>query len=268
MTRHVARSVSILLGFAATSPALPADLRDFCTDEPGLGTPSCTLDKRHVALEIGAVDWVLDREGGSREDTITAADILLRYGVTESLEVQLGWEAYGHVRVRESSGTVRTSDGTGDVRLALRQNLANPDGSGLSLALMPYVTLPTGGSAIGDGGWSAGLLLPVSYQLGEDLFLEFTGEIADAANEQGGGHHLAYGGIVGIDAPLTRTLSATAEFAAERDEEPGRQRTDLLAGLSLAMVHGESLQFGAGANIGLNHSAPDLELYLGFARRF
>lgn len=258
----------ILLGVAcaAAAPADAETLRDFCADAPGLGTPACTIDKGHVALELGAIDWTRDRDAGSREDTILSGDALFRYGVTDSLEVQFGWTAYGHVRQRDADGSIRKADGSGDVRLALRQNLAKPDGSGFSIALMPTISLPTGGSAIGAGDWTAGLLVPVSYELGDTLSLGVTAEIDDAADEGGSGHHLAYSGIVGLEASLTDRLSGAAELSAERDEE--QKTTEWLAGLSLAMMHGDSLQFGAGANLGLNHDAADLQLYLNVAKRF
>ena len=256
----------ILLGLACTAPARGESLRDLCADAPGLGTPSCTLDKDHAAIEFGAIDWTRDQDAGRREDMLLTGDMLFRYGVTGSLEAQVGWTAYGHLRERGADGAVRRADGTGDVRIALRKNLANPDGSGFSIAVMPSVSLPTGGSAIGVGDWSASLLVPVSYELGDALSLGFTGEIDGAADEDGGGHHLAFSGIVGLGASLTGALSAAAELAAARDEE--QETTEWLAGLSLAMMRGESLQFGAGANIGLNHEAADLQLYLNVAKRF
>ncbi|TFI59341.1 transporter [Sphingomonas parva] len=242
--------------------------RDFCPDRPGLGTPACTIDRGHAAVEIGLADWTLDRGSGERTDTVVLGDMLVRYGLSDRIEAQIGWQALGLMRHRDAAGGVDRSTGVGDVRLALRANLLNPDGSGLSVALMPQLTMATGDQPLGDGDWSAALLLPLSYELGEGLQIAATGEIETAPDEAGSGHHLAYGGVLGLEAPLAQDLGAAIEIAARRDKEPGEHRTELLGGLSLAWSARESLQFDLGVNLGLNGNAPDLELYVGIAKRF
>ena len=264
MTRHLIIGLFLL---SATAPASAEAPRDFCPDRPGLGTPACTIDAHHVAVEVGLADWTLERSDGSRTDTLVAGDLLLRYGLSDSLEVQLGWPALGVVRHRSPNGAVDHTSGTGDLRVALRQNLRNPDGSDLSLAVMPFVTLPIGGAEIGESDWTAGVVLPVSYELSDSVQIAVTGEIDAAADQADGGHHLAYTGIFGLDAALGKYLSVAFELAAERDEEQDGSSA-LLTGLSIAWLANPDVQLDAGANVGLAGEAPDLELYVGLARRF
>ncbi|HEX8668545.1 MAG TPA: transporter [Allosphingosinicella sp.] len=251
----------------AATPAAAEDLREFCPDRPGLGTPACTMDRGHAAVELGLFDWTLERSGGDRTDTFQAGDLLVRYGVTDSLEVQLGWTAFGAVRDR-AGGMVDKASGVGDLLVALRQNLRNPDGSGFSAAIMPYATLPAGGAAIGAGDWGAGLILPVSYELPGGFALGFTGSVDAAVDEDRHGRHMSFGGVAGLDIPLGEAAGATVELAAVRDRDPAGSSTQFLAGLSGALMVGSELQLDAGANVGLNRSAPDVELYFGLARRF
>jgi hypothetical protein len=252
---------------AASTGAQAQGVREFCPDRPGLGTPPCTMDPGHVAVEIGLAEWTLERSAGERTDTLALGETLVRVGLTDNLEAQVGWTAYGHVRERGASG--RSSDsGVGDVTVALRRNLANPDGSGFSVALMSYATLPTGNAVLGAGDWSAGLLVPVSYDLPHGLQLGFTGQVEAAVDEDRHGRHLAYGGIAGLSADLTKTVSATAELSALRDEDPSGHSTELLAGLSAAWMAKDDLQLDVGANIGLNEAAPDVQLYAGVSKRF
>lgn len=159
------------------------------------------------------------------------------------------------------------ASGIGDLTLALRQNLRSPDGSGFSLAVMPFATLPTGDSAIGAGDWSAGLLAPLSYDLGEGVQVDLTGEVEAAADSDRDGRHIAYGGVAGLSVPLSDALGATFEIAAKRDEDPAGHSTEWLAGLSAGWMAKDDLQLDAGANIGL-HGAADVQLYLGVSRRF
>jgi hypothetical protein len=268
--RRAVRPRWMIVGLGVLGSAAQADApRDFCPDRPGLGTPPCTIDAGRFDVELGLADWTLDRIPGSRTDTVEAGQLLVRLGLTGSLEAQVGWTAFGHVRVRDrATGAVQTASGVGDLSIALRQNLAHPDGSGFSLAIMPYATLPTGNAALGAGDWTAGLLLPVSYDLGRGVQLGLTGQVEAAADEDRSGHHFAYGGVAGLSLPVSDALGATFEIAATRDEDPSGRSTEWLAGLSAGWMATENLQLDAGANIGLNAAAADLQLYLGVSRRF
>ena len=261
-------TIVILLALLLPGIAAAQELRDFCPDRPGLGTPACTMNRSHAAAELGLLDWTLERRPGSRTTTLLVSDLLFRYGVTERLEAQLGWTAFGQVRARTQGGEVDHSSGTGDVLLALRKNLRNPDGSGLVLALMPYTILPSGGAAIGAGNWGAGVLLPISRELSAGFQLAFTGSIEAAVDEDREGRHLAYGAVVGLDVPVGMAVGATLELSARRDRDPSGAATQWLGAISTAWTLTDALQLDAGANLGLDSTAPDVQLYLGVARRY
>lgn len=265
------RRIAIALFLSSMSTPAWADappLRDLCPDRPGLGTPACTLDSGHVLVELGLADWTRDTAGPMRTDTLVAGDALVRVGLTNHLEAQIGWTAYGHVRTHDRiAGTAHDTAGAGDVTLALRRNFRNPDGSGFSIAAMPYVTLPSGGKAIGAGDWGAGLLIPMSFDLG-GISLALAPEIDAAVDGDGAGRHLGYGSVAGLEFSLTDALSASTEISIHRDDDPAGHTTEALAGLSAGWQPDKDLQFDIGLNIGLNATSPDTELYFGIARRF
>lgn len=265
--RAIFAPVALIVALLPPGTAVAQDLRDFCPDRPGLGTPACTTDPGHVTVEIGLLDWTLDRQGGSRDDTILAADLLLRYGLTDDLEAQVGWTALGHVRTR-STNAVDDASGTGDVFFAIRRNLRSPDGSGLAVAIMPYATLPTGGGAIGAGDWGAGVLLPVSRELGAGVQIDLTGLAEAAVDDDRRGRHLAYGTVLGFDVLVGEEVGITVELSATREHDPTGASTELIGAVSAGWSPDDALQFDIGANLGLNRPAPDLQLYIGVARRF
>jgi len=254
---------------AATGIAEAQEARPLCADRPGLGTPACTVDPGRTVIELGGADWTLDQDGTQRSDTLMAGDLLIRHGLSSNLEVQAGWTAFGTARTRDKvTGAVARNSGVGDVTLAARYNLSNPDGSGFSAAIMPYTTLPTGGEAIGAGDWGAGLIIPISYSLNDTIGIALTPAIDAAVDGDRNGRHLAYGSVIGLSAALSDTVSSALEVQMTRDEDPVGHTTQALAGLSFAWVSGDNLQIDAGAVAGLNAASPDLELYLGITRRF
>ncbi|MEG3125710.1 transporter [Sphingomonas sp. GB1N7] len=250
------------------APAYAED-RDYCPQRPGLGTPACTMAPGNVSVETALADWTLDQDADQRTDTILIGDTLVRVGLADAIELQLGFTPFGHVRTRDKvAGDIDSANRVGDASIGFKVNLSNPDGSGFSAALLPFATLPVGRTPVGAGDWGAGLLVPVTYDLSDALNLESTSEIDAAVNEGGHGRHVAFSETVGLGFALTKSLTATAELQALRDDDPSGATTQMLAGLSLACMLGKNMQIDAGANAGLNHYAPDVELYLGVSRRF
>ena len=67
-----------------------------------------------------------------------------------------------------------------------------PTKTGFAMALLPFVTLPSGRKDVGAGDWGAGTIITTSYKLNDTLSLEMTPEIDAAVNESGSGRHLAW----------------------------------------------------------------------------
>jgi len=253
----------------AAAPAQAQELRDLCPDRPGMGTPACTVDKGHVEVEVGLADWTRDSQPDSRSDTILIGDALARIGVGDSAELRVGWTAFGHERdIDRTTGQVDRASRAGDVTVGIKRNLLSPDGSKLSIALLPFANLPVGRQPIGAGTWSAGLVAPVDYALTDKLQLQLTSEVDAAANQSGHGRHLAYDEVVGLGIDLSDKVSTTIEAQAVRDDDPSGHATSAFAGLSVAYQPVKRVQFDIGFNAGLNHHSPDTELYVGIVRKF
>jgi hypothetical protein len=220
-----------------------------------------------LSLEIGAVTWERADDFGSRADTLTLADTLVRIGVTESSEVSIGWAPFISERTRDPAGT-STARGGSDVMLAFKQNLRHPDGTHFALAVEPHVTLPIAGMPGGAGDWSAGLAIPASFDLGHGLSLQSTSEADAAVNGDRHGRHLALGEVAGLGVALGDSLSATGEVELLRDWDPAGASTQAYAGVALALSLSDDLQLDGGAVAGLDAAASDVQLYAGIARRF
>ncbi len=255
---------------ALSALAMPAGAADLCPDRPGNATPPCIVDQGHLQVETGIIDWTHDRRDGVASDGIAYAATELRYGLTSTLEVELGWSPFNTSTVTDHhSGVRQHAQGVGDVTFSLRQSLANPDGKGVSVAIQPFVTAPTGRSGIGTDGWSGGVLLPFAAEIGGGFTLGGTPEIDWSADNGGGGHHATYTGVVSLSHPLGGA-QAGVEFWASRDDDPAGAKTQATADLTLAWTPKASpdMQFDAGLNAGLNSSTPRAELYVGVTRRF
>ncbi len=257
---------ALVLLLALFAAPLSAQERPFCADRPGLNTPPCTLSPGTVQAEVGLGDLTRDRVDGTRADTLTLAFPVVRAGLTDTLEAQVGWAAFGRVTTRGAGGRARTSS-TGDVLLSLRQNLRNPDGSGTSVAVMGTVVLPTGGDAIGAGTTGFRLLAPLSTGLPAGFGLAATPEIDAAPDADGDGRHLSLGSVVGLSHAVG-PVGVTGELSVFRDDDPAGRTTQSLAALSAAWAPARDWQLDLGTAFGLNHDTADSRVYFGVTRRF
>ncbi len=262
-------ALAVLLPFLALLGGQAARASDYCPDRPGIDTPPCTIDRGHLSVEASLADWTHANDPDSTVDTLLLGDLALRYGIGERTEARLAWTPYGHVRIRDrASGDVASASGSGDVTLGIKHNILDPGAEHLSIALLPSITLPAGGEAIGAGTWSAHLQIPVSLAAGGGVSLLLTPEIDAAANGDGSGRHLAYGTAGGVAFSPLAHLNIALEAAVMHDEEPAGPATVERAGASAGLMLSQNFQIDFGAEFGLNRNAPDHRFYLGIARRF
>jgi len=268
---------SIVLVLASVSGLLPLSpaaaqtepLRDLCIDRPGKDTPPCIVDKGHAVVEVGAFSYSHEDETDRSEYEF--GETVVRFGLTDTAELQLGFTPYSVVRLTdESTGRRPTLAGVGDVNGALKVNFLNPDGSGTSVAAQAFVTAPTGKDEIGAGAWEAGLIIPVAFELSEKVGLTLDPEIDVRADERGDGHHLAYAGVISLSRELGSGLEGSAEIWSMVDHDPAGHTTQASFDLSFSWTpEGRSnLQFDAEADLGLTSETPAVAAAAGIAYRF
>jgi len=254
-------------GAAQAGPA-PAALRPLCPDRPGKATAPCTVDEGHWQLEIDAADYTRQASAGGAAETWVLAGPQLKYGVTDALDLEASLAPFTRVRPGPGAGG-RGASGIGDLYLRAKLNLAGNAGGALGLAIEPYVKAPTAREGIGDGAWEGGLLVPVSVSLPHGWSLGVTPEADLLRDGAGHGRHLALQLPVGLGHAVG-PLAGSVELWTQQEFDPAGAVRQYSVDLAAAWTPAgqPELQLDAGANLGLNASTPDLQVYVGASRRF
>ncbi|PXA97886.1 transporter [Nostoc sp. 3335mG] len=234
-----------------------ASARDYCPTRPSLGQSACVLDPGRVAVETALADWERDDDS----DTVLFGDTLFRLGLTDRVEAQIEWTPLGVTRDRRTS---LRSARTGDAEIGARIALRNPDGKGLSYGLQPSVTVPVGRSPIGQGGWGAAIVAPVSYDLSETLNLQFSPELSWDPRDAGAGHLVRGTATLGLGINLSDRCQLTAEGQWAHDAEATERRF----ALAVAWQVTPDLAIDAGGVTGLDDETPGIRIYSGVSHRF
>ncbi|MDB5432094.1 MAG: hypothetical protein JWP35_3210 [Caulobacter sp.] len=266
--RAIIGLAAAVLALATAAAHADDKLRDLCPDRPGKGTSACTLDKGHWQLEVDAVDVTRDRSDGLTTDSWIVAAPTLKYGLTDTLDVEASLNPYQLVRTKDRATGVTTSDsGVGDLYLHLKAMVAQGP---LTVALDPYVKLPTATHNLGNGKVEAGLIVPMSANLPAGWALGVTAEGDALENSAGDGHHGADSLTVGLSHAAPGGFNLGVELWGGWDFDPAGHSRQTSFDLSAAWIPAADadLQLDGGVNFGLNSSTPQVQLYAGVSRRF
>lgn len=257
----------LILGLAAlaAAPAYGADA-PICPDRPSKGTGTCTVPPGHWQIETGLIDWTHDSIDGVRNDVTMFGASLVKLGISEKADVELGIVPFETSRMRRPGRSERAS-GFGDMLARAKVRLTGDDAR-VQVAVDPFVKIPTAKHDLGNGKVEAGMTVPVAAGLGGPLSLAFAPEIDWRADADGQGRHAAMVQLIDLGIAATSKLSLTAELWGSWDWDPlGTTRQYSADGAAAYLVR-NSVQLDAGANFGLNRNTPDVELYAGVSTRF
>ena len=260
---HVRTLILALASVLSAGAVHAEDLREFCADRPGKGTPPCIIDQGHFDIEVGVADATLQRRGGLHVTGYALGGTELRLGLSPTLEVQASWTP---LIVEKDRGSPRRS-GYDDLTLGFETALTPPDQTNPAMAFQAFVTAPTASHGMGAGGWSGGARLPAQLPLGADLSLSLSPEIDIARDSDGRGVHLALASAVSIDRSF-RKLGLSAEAWAGFDDDPAGRTYQASVDFSAAYAVSDNVQVDAGVNFGLTHATSDIQVSAGIARRF
>lgn len=129
-------SFSILAGLSVNAVAA-----DFSFDRPGTGFGTGITPVGKLAWEQALPSYSYSEEGDAKVSEYSA-DMLLRTGLAEGLELQLGWAGPVWREVKTGQGKV-SQHGLGDVTVGLKKAIDLNDDK-MSMAVLAQATIATG----------------------------------------------------------------------------------------------------------------------------
>jgi len=135
MTRSLLAASLLPIAALADTPAF---------DRPGIGFGTTVLPRGTLAWEQGLPDVTRQKDAGVTT-TQYDAGTLIRYGLHDRVELQLGGSPYSRLDTKGAGGNDR-EEGSDDLSLALKAALPAAS-DGFSWALLAGASLPTGNEA-------------------------------------------------------------------------------------------------------------------------
>jgi len=247
--------------------AASADDQQICADRPGKTTSPCTVPAGHFQVETAFADYTLQKSAGERDTLLTLGETTVKYGVDErtDIEIDIAPWARGTSRI---AGTTHAVSGVGDTNLIVKHEFTSSDAP-LQVSAYPFVKIPTARKPAGNGKVEGGLVIPIEYSIADSPFsITASPELDLLANASGHGHHAAMVQAVSFGWQASKALNLSAELFHQWDWDPSGTTQQSSFDLAAAYVARRDLQFDGGVNFGIDRTAPDVELYVGFAKQF
>lgn len=260
MTRSaVAGALGALVVCAAAAPVF-AQGPPFVVERPSFSTPPNVVGPGFWQVEAG-IGWDHDApEAGDSATIVTVPNTTLRLGVTRRIELRAA--TAGLVRLSEGG---RRETSAADTALGVKYQLAFQEGFGLDIAVVPMISLPTGGAASSNSADPSAILTAArrfgAAQLNGNV--KWTRQsYGAAATERAARLDLS----LVLAHPLWRRWSAFWEGVTS-DSGLEDAQASFAANAGIQRLVGESLLIDVYGGLGLNDAATNWRIGAGFGWR-
>lgn len=233
---------------------------DFSFDRPGTGFSTGIAPVGHLAWEQSLPDatYTQTKNGDAQAKTVTlSSDLLLRTGLTPSMELQLGVQGSGWTQTKYQ-GEKSHDSGFGDVTIGLKKAIDLKDDK-LSMAILGRALIATGNDGFSEEHdiYSIGSSLAYQYNDLLNTGMTINYEVQDG--------HWAMTAIPTLGYQIAGKLSGFSEFVYRKAES---QDYEYALGSGLIYALNDRAQLDASIGVDLNGDDRRYNAGLGFAFLF
>ena len=236
-----------VIGVVLTTSAHGQESNPISTERPGFSSSPYTVAPGVFQIESGY--QYLDN--GSGLDDHTFPLLLMRYGIADSVELQVNWPGYSW-----ADGGGGSTRGANDASVGVKWNVSSPDAK-VPVAIFAGLSLPVGANEFSSDAVDPTLGAFWSYSGGLDWFgtvvVNHSNDITTVTNG------------IGISFPIDQGTGVFVEYYGTFAENSGPEH--YLDG-GITFLASNDLQLDLNAGIGLNGRAADLFVGLGLGYRF
>jgi len=141
------------------------------SDRPDFTEASCTVGLGVLQIESGYT-YTYDSAGGTATNQHDLPELLVRYGISDGVELRLGWIGYIFGRdENQTTGAATTNDGGTDLDVGLKIELTEQHGCWPEMAVITAVSAPSGAPAYSSNQVDPIVNLLYSWELSDRLSL-------------------------------------------------------------------------------------------------
>jgi len=252
--RFHTKALMLIIQIALLPICVAEELRPLSTDRPDTTESTHTVDAGHFQFEMEIGAWT--RDGDNRD--VSFGQLNSKIGLDHSTDLQVVTPFYTQVRNGE--------EGFGDLQVRLKRNLWGNDEGATSLAVMPFIQLPTSSGDLGSDKVGGGLIVPFAFDGPANWSCAVMGQLALEANADRD-HHLVGLASATASHALTEQTAFFLELVSVHSAESGSD-WEACFNTGMTWLVTPTWQLDGGIRIGLTGASADYSPFLGMSTKF
>lgn len=255
-------------GYNLFHPTPRGVMRELTPDRPDKTESPYTVDAGHFQLEMDVVTFTLNRTNDARTEAWNVAPVNFKIGLLNNVDLQIIFDNYLYVRTEDRQAhKMTTQSGVGDITTRLKINLWGNDGGQTAFGVLPFVKFPSNTDHLGNDAVEGGVIFPLAVKLPADWDLGLETGSSFLRNEQDRGYHAEFVNMVTVGHEIIGKLGGYLEFFSSVSTERG---SSWVGTVDLGLTYGltDNIQIDTGVNLGVTHSADDVNAFTGITVRF
>lgn len=259
--------------YSLFNPVPDAQMRALASDRPGKSQSPVTVDAGHFQIEADFFNFSFGRDGQTTTRQWSTPNALLKLGLSDGIDLEVMAPSEQSFEYNDhSTKQLVKARGITDTWVGAKFNVFGDDPNdgptGLALAVIPMIKIPTASKALGNNRWEATVAIPYQISLPGSWALVVQNDDGLRANHNGQGYHGDFQGLINISHPLYfQNLTAAVEYAYDYATE-GYEGRSSTVDPSLQWQLTKGLALDVGDCIGVSGKAPAENPYVGITVRF
>ena len=174
-----------------------------------------TVKPGRFLLEVDAVSLSIDREPGLKYTAFGAASTFLTTGLTASWDIQLGAEFFLSQQF-DAAGLTERQSGVGDMYVRTKWRFYESEDSYTSIAVMPYLKIPTNSGGVGNDAVEGGVIFPFQTRLTGGFDFTAMAELDFLRNDNDDGYDSYWFASAALGRHFTKTIGVYGEVTVAK----------------------------------------------------
>lgn len=214
----------LLLGLIGMAAGLRAQITEWPT----------TVAPGRFLVEMDAISLTLDKEDGGKYTAFGAASTFLSTGLAHNWDIQVGAELFITQKYEEGGFTDRNS-GIGDIYVRTKWRFYDDPETGVAVAILPYVKIPTNSGGVGNDATEGGIIVPMTSKLWGGFDFAAMAELDFLRNDADDGYDTYWFASASLSRPLIRGVGLYGEIALGKSSGSSATEGMMGGGVTLAI---------------------------------
>lgn len=196
-------------------------------------TPTTVAPGRFL-LEVDALSLSIDREPGLKYTAFGAATTFLTTGLTASWDLQVGAEFFINQKF-DAAGLTERQSGMGDLYVRTKWRFYESESTYTSIAVMPYVKIPTNTGGVGNDAVEGGIIVPLQSELVGGFQFAAMAELDLVRNDNDDGYDTYWFASASVSRQVLKVIGIYGEASAAKSTSGAPWEGTMGAGATLAV---------------------------------